>query len=53
MLRFIFCFIGVYTTIANLWRAYEKCKYNKITPKNVDMIICLCGSFLLTCLLNL
>lgn len=39
MMKNIFLFIGIYTTIANTWRAYEYVRYKKITPRDRDTLI--------------
>lgn len=39
MIKNIFSFVGIYTTIANAWRAYEYARYKKITPKYRDTLI--------------
>ena len=41
MLKNIFLFIGIYTTIANAWRVYGYARYKKITQKDKDTIIAL------------
>ena len=45
----LFLYIGVYTTIATLWRAYELEKYKKLKPRNGDTVIALVLAFIITC----
>lgn len=42
MVKNIFLFVGIYTTIANIWRAYEYVRYKQITPRDKDTLIALC-----------
>lgn len=42
MIKNIFMFVGIYSTIANIWRDYEILKYGKITPRDMDTLIALC-----------
>lgn len=41
MIKNIFMFVGIYSTIANIWRGYEIIKYRKITPSDRDTLIAL------------
>ena len=43
----LFLMIGIYTTIANIWRAYEFAKYKKIKPKDKDTIIAMALSVII------
>lgn len=36
MLKDIFTLVGIYTTIATIWRFYELVQYGQITPKEQD-----------------
>lgn len=38
MLKNIFCMVGIYTTIASTWRAYEIIKYKKVISRNRDTV---------------
>jgi accessory gene regulator protein AgrB len=47
ILLYIFAYIGIYTTIATIWRSYEQLKYKELRPNNDDTIICFIISYLL------
>ena len=47
MLKNIFLFVGIYSSIANIWRAYEYISYKKITPIYKDTIIALILSLII------
>ncbi len=49
MLKNIFIYVGVYTTIATIWRIYEIKKYGKIQPKKRDNIIAFVLAFVISC----
>lgn len=44
----IFLYAGVYSTIAVLWRLVEKIFYKKVTARNIDTIIALLATLLIS-----
>lgn len=51
LLREIFIYIGIYTTIATIWREIERAKYEKTIPRNRDTVIALVGAYVIKHLL--
>lgn len=49
MLKNIFIYVGVYTTIATIWRIYEIKKDGTIQPKKRDNIIAFVLAFVISC----
>lgn len=52
ILLYIFAYVGIYSTIATLWRAYEKLRYNELRPNNDDTIMTLIISYLILALID-
>lgn len=51
-LLYIFAWIGIYSTIATIWRTCETIKYKELRPSTDDTIIAIILSYLLLALID-